>query len=283
MKRFLPSFGALVLVAALVGAVVWLRPEPPRPAPPPSLGVVLQYVDGSRLWSSTDGYPRPYLVRRVLAELEEQGLSLDRLRTSGAVVQTTIDAKAQTVAAAVVGKLVAPGQRDLGASVTAIDPSSGEVRVYLGLSRATDLAGGEPRALTPEIVRPFADAGVPDLVRAQMSPLDVTAAYAALAGGGIKHTPRFVTSVTGADGSLLYRKVGIADVAFDRQVADRVTARLKEKSGCNGIACVPDGRQWTAGYTPQLAVTVFVDQAGATTDADMARVAWQEFLASLAG
>ncbi|MDX8036457.1 hypothetical protein SK803_40215 [Lentzea sp. BCCO 10_0856] len=63
MKRFLPSFGALVLVAALVGAVVWLRPEPPRPAPAPSLGVVLQYADGSRLWSSADGRPRPYLQR----------------------------------------------------------------------------------------------------------------------------------------------------------------------------------------------------------------------------
>lgn len=281
MKRFRPSFGALVLVAALVGAVVWLRPAPPRPAPAapaPSQGVVLRYVDGSRLWSSGDGGQRSYLVHEVLAELDEQGLSLDRLLSSGGVVQTTIDAKAQTVAAAVVGRLVAAEQRDLGASVTAIDPASGDVRVYLGFSRVADLAG-EPKELTPEIVRPFTDAGVPNLVRARMSPLDVTAACAAFAGGGIKQTPRFVTSVTGADGSPLYRKVGIGDVALDRQAADRVTAQLKQQPGCNGVACVSDARQWTAGYTPQLAVTVFVDQA----DAGMARVIWQEFMASLAG
>lgn len=283
MKRFLPSFGALVLVAALVGAVVLLRPEPPRPAPAPPHEVVLQYADGSKLWSSGDGRPGSYLVRRVLAELDEQGLSLDRLRGSGSVVRTTIDAKAQTVAAAVVGRLVAPRPGNPGASVTAIDPVSGGVQVYLGLSRFAELAGGEPQELTPEIVRPFADAGVPNLVRAQMSPLDLTAAYAAFASGGVKPEPHFVTSVSGTDGSPLYRRMGIAEAVFDRQVADRITAQLKEKPGCNGVACVSGAHPWTVGYTPQLAVTVFVDQAEAALDADLTRVVWQEFLASLAG
>lgn len=281
MRRFLPRIGGLVLVAALVGAVVWLRPEPPRPessAPPPPAppqGVVLTYADGSKLWSSADGGQQTDLVRRVLADLADEGLSFDQLRSSRAVVTTTIDAKAQTMAAAVVGRLVAPHQ--LGAAVTAIDPVSGDVRVYLGVNRGADLAG-EPKELTPEIVRPFTDAGVPDLVRAQMSPLDVTAAYVAFAGAG-KPEPDFVTSVTGADGLPLLQKVRIIHVVLDRQVADRITAQLKQKPACNGVACVPDAGQWTVGYTLNLAVTVFVDSASA----DLSRVVWQEFLASQAG
>jgi hypothetical protein len=286
MKRLLPRFGALALVAALVGAVLWLRPEPLRPEPPPPappLDFILQYADGSKMWSSSDGGRAVYLVSRVLAELSAQGLSFDQLRNSRSVVRTTIDAKAQTVAGAVVGRLVAPRRPELGAAVTAVDPVSGEVRVYLGLSRVADLAGGESKELPPEIVRPFIDAGAPDLVRARMSPLDLASAYGTFAAGGVRQEPRFVTSVTGGDGSELYRKVGIGDVPFDRQAADRVTAQLKERPGCNGVACVPGAHQWTAGYTPQLAVTVFVDQADAVIDADLARVVWQEFLSSLAG
>ena len=281
MKRFLPRIGGLVLVAALVGAVVWLRPEPPRPAPAPAEivlpeGVLLRYADGSKLWSSADGGQQTHLVRRVLADLADEGLSFDQLRSSRAVVTTTIDAKAQTMAAAVIGRLVVP--RNLGVAVTAIDPVSGDVRAYLGVNRGTDLAG-EPKELTPEIVRPFTDADVPDLVRAQMSPLDVTAAYAAFARGGGKPEPDFVTSVTGADGLPLLQKVRIIHAAFDRQVADRITAQLKQQPACNGVACVPDAGQWTVGYTLNLAVTVLVDPAAA----GLSRVVWQEFLASQAG
>ncbi|NGY59308.1 hypothetical protein G7043_10270 [Lentzea sp. NEAU-D13] len=288
MKRLLPRFGALALVAALVGAVVWLRPEPPGPAPAPQEillpeDFVLQYADGSRMWSSSDGPRKSYLVSRVLAELKDQGLSFDQLRSSRSVVRTTIDAKAQTVAAAVVGRLVAPRRPELGAAVAAIDPASGDVRVYLGLSRGADLAGDEAKELPPEIVRPFTDVGAPNLVRARMSPLDLASAYGTFAAGGVRQEPRFVTSVSGGDGAELYRKVGIGHVPFDRQVADRVTAQLKERPGCNGVACVPGAHQWTAGYTPKLAVTVFVDKADAVADADLARVVWQEFLSSLAG
>ena len=277
MKRLLPNLGALVLVAVLVGAVVWLRPDPPPPAPAPVRDVVLQYADGSELWNSGEGRPRSHLERRVLAELADLGLSLDQLRAAGGVVRTTVDAKAQTMAAAVVGRLVAVERGDRAASVTAVEPASGGVRVYLGLSRASD-PGGEPAELTPEVVRPFTDAGAPEVVRTMMSPLEVTAAYAALAGGGVRQQPHFVTTVTGADGSQLYRRTGTPEVVVDRQVAERVTAQLKEEPGCGGTSCVTGAHPWTVGYTPQLAVAVFVDQ---TTGTDLTRVVWQEFLASL--
>lgn len=232
------------------------------------------------MWSTGEGGPSSALVHRVVAELEEHGLPLDRLRAAGGVVRTTIDAKAQTVAAAVVGRLVAARQGDPGAAVTAVDPDSGGVRVYLGRGRVAGPGGDGQEDLTPEIVRPFADAGAPNLVRGRMSPLEVTAAYAAFAAGGVRHRPHFVTSVTGADGSSLYQVVEVAQPAFDRQAADRVTGQLAEKPGCGGIACVPGAHPWTAGYTPEVAVTVFVGQAGAAVDADLARVVCQEFLAS---
>lgn len=109
-------------------------------------------------------------MNRVVAELGEQGLSLDRLRSGGAVVQTTIDAKAQAEAAAVVGRLVASRPGGPGAAVTAIGPESGDVRVYFAPGRDTDLAGGEPKEVAAEVLRPLTDAGAPNLVRARMSP-----------------------------------------------------------------------------------------------------------------
>ncbi len=289
MKRFVPSFGALVLVAVLVGAVVWLRPDPPRPAPAPPKEVVLQYADGSRLWGSRDGGPRPHLVRRLVAELSEAGVPLEQLDRAGAVVRTTIDVKAQTVAAAVVGRLVAP--KELGAALTAVDPGSGDVRAYLSLggvdrtaSRGlTDLAGGEPAELAPELSLPFAEAGLPGLPQPRMRPLEVTAAYATLAAGGVSRRTQFITSVTAVDGSVLYRSVTVSDPSVDPAVAGQITLRLKEKAGCNGVACVPDALRWAAGYTPRLAVGVFVDEAGGAVDTGLPRSIWQQFLVELGG
>lgn len=64
MKRLL----AALLVAAVVGDVVWQRPAAPVPPPAPPKNVVFQYADGSRMWSSGDGQPRSPLVTRVFAE-----------------------------------------------------------------------------------------------------------------------------------------------------------------------------------------------------------------------
>jgi membrane peptidoglycan carboxypeptidase len=293
VRRSLPVLGALVLVAGVIGYVVWQRPGPPPPVPPSPKEVVLQYADGSRLWSTSDGRPRGLVVKRVLAELAEASLPLDSLVASGGVVRTTIDARAQTVAAAVLGRLVAPKraydplnpddrqQDKIDAAVTAIDPVSGGVRVYFpGYNWSDDLAGGVPKEPVPGLFEPLAL--VQDKGKAPVTPLDVTAAYATVAGGGVEHKPHLVAWVTAADGSSLHKAADGAKPVVGADVADRVTASLRQKPACNGEACVPGAFPWMVGYTPQLAVTVYLEKAGAA-DADLPRVIWQEFLAELAG
>ena len=94
VKRSLPVLGALVLVAGVIGYVAWQRPGPPPPQPVVPKEVVLQYADGSRMWSTSEGRQHNLVVKRVLAELAEASLPLDSLVASGGVVRTTIDAKA---------------------------------------------------------------------------------------------------------------------------------------------------------------------------------------------
>lgn len=117
MRRVLAVLGALVLVT--IGVVVWQRSDEP-----PSRYVVLQYADASELWRSGD--PETPLVRQVARELATRGsLSLDKLRRDGAVVVTTIDAKAQSGAAAAIREK-ASGRSGL----VAVDPARGAVRAY---------------------------------------------------------------------------------------------------------------------------------------------------------
>jgi membrane peptidoglycan carboxypeptidase len=276
--------GALVLIAGIIGYVVWQRPGPPVPPPPQPKDFVVQYADGSKLWSTGDGRLRSMVVKRVLAELAEASISYDQLRASGGVVRTTIDAKAQTRAAAVLGRLVAP-QRTVDAAVTAIDPASGSVQVYVpGFGQKDDLAGGVAQKPGAGLAEPFALVGQHGVVKERMTPLDLTAAYATFAAGGVQRRPHLVTTVTAADGSELYRAAETAKPAFGEDVADRITALLKEKPGCDGIACVPGSQPWMVGYTPRLAVAVFVrEQDGAAIDADLPRVIWHDFLAELTG
>jgi membrane peptidoglycan carboxypeptidase len=293
VRRSLPVLGALVLVAGVIGYVAWQRPGPPPPKPVVPKEVVLQYADGSRMWSTSEGRPRGLVVHRVLADLAAASLPLDSLVATGGVVRTTIDARAQSVAAAVLGRLVAPKRAydpmnpddrqddKVDAAVTAIDPVSGGVRVYFpGFSWNHDLAGGVSKEPAPGLFEPLAL--VQDRGKTPVTPLDVTAAYATVAGGGVERKPHLITWVTAADGSSRYRAADAARPVVGPHVADRITAALKEKPVCNGVACVSGVSPWMVGYTPQLAVSVYLEKAGAD-DADLPRVIWQEFLAELAG
>ncbi|HEX8864723.1 MAG TPA: hypothetical protein VF821_03615, partial [Lentzea sp.] len=289
------SWVALLLVAAVVGYVVWQRPAEPPPPPVPRKDVVVQYADGSKMWGTSGVQQRDAVVKRVFEELAEASLREDSLRATGAVVRTTIEPRAQTVAAATLGRLVAP-QRNLDAAATAIDPASGGVRVYLpGFDWRDDSAGA-----AQEPGPGLALAGGQNVVKAKVTALEVSATYATFAAGGVRRKPHLVAEVTTADGKTLHRADDRADLAYSKDIADQFTARLQENPACNGVACAASSysspsepgkiqHAWMAGYTPQLAVTVIVksqprygeEQAGVSVDADLPGVVWREFLAEL--
>ncbi|MDX3658383.1 penicillin-binding transpeptidase domain-containing protein [Streptomyces sp. ID05-26A] len=144
LKRLLSVSGALVLVGAVVAVVVWQRPEVP---PPVALkDVVVQYADGTRLWSTEDGAPQTPLVTQVLTELRRQGsFDLDGLRRVGATVVTTIDPKAQGAGASVLDETARAQPPSLRFGLTAVDPATGGVLAYVPGAQgpdATDYAGG---------------------------------------------------------------------------------------------------------------------------------------------
>ncbi|MFD4644567.1 hypothetical protein ACFWN2_45180 [Lentzea sp. NPDC058436] len=288
MKRFLPVLGALVLLVAVVGAVVWQRPET-SPEAIASGDVVLQHADGSVLWRS--GQQETPLVRQVLRELVAVGTSLDQLRDAGgALVVTTIDSKAQAGATEVVRQL-ASGRP---ASITAVDPANGGVRAYVpGTDPAVDYAGGVVRE-AGEAARPFGSvalmraAGVPESAEVEggrtkllatdaalLRPLDVATAYATFAADGTHHDTHFITHVTEAGGKTLYRAVTAGksvlgvDPGRSKEFAARVNEELRAGSLCDTYAeaaCLPvevkDGdvvrHAWMIAYTPRLSIVVFV-------------------------
>ena len=79
------------------------------------------------------------VVKRVLAELAEASLPVDSLVAGGGAVRTTIDAKAQTVAAAVFGRLCNGNACVLGVSPWMVGyPSQLAVAVYVEKAGAGD-------------------------------------------------------------------------------------------------------------------------------------------------
>lgn len=263
MKRFLPVLGVLVLVGA-VAAVVWQRFEEP-----PERYVVLQYADASELWRSGDA--ETPLVRQIVRELGTRAsLSLDQLRNTGAVVVTTIDARAQSAGAATIREKSAART-----SVTAVDPTSGAVRAYApGNDPSVDFAGGvvkEPGSVffpftavaAVQEGKPLGEgdveraigvarrAGVPEFADVAgnrtklldgpggvLRPLDLASGYATFAAEGVHRDAHFVTHVTDAHGSTLYQALDTPQPAFDRDpvrskdIAQQVTKVLRDDPVC---------------------------------------------------
>lgn len=110
-----------------------------------------------------------------------------------------------------------------------------------------------------------------------VSPAELCAAYAALANGGIRVEPHLIRSITDADGQLVYQ----ADTPSTRAVQDSTAYMLTDMlktaassgsaralstagipvAGKTGTVSDADGSTrdiWTAAYTPDLALTVWM-------------------------
>jgi peptidoglycan glycosyltransferase len=128
----------------------------------------------------------------------------------------------------------------------------------------------------------------------EISALDLASAYATFAADGVWRPPHLVASVSTADGRVLYQAAPRGEQRFAPQVARKVTATMLEVAERDGLA-LPGGRPvaartgtveadradqpdnyWTAGFTPELATSVWTDAGGDTPT--RARSAWREFM-----
>jgi penicillin-binding protein 1A len=105
-----------------------------------------------------------------------------------------------------------------------------------------------------------------------VSPLEMTSAYATLAGRGVRHDPQAVESVRTAGGSLLEYKQSKPARALTQRTADIVTYALEAVTAHGTGTGAYFGRPiagktgtaekfvdaWFCGYTPQLATCVWV-------------------------
>lgn len=87
---------------------------------------------------------RAHVVRRVLDELEEHGISRERLARDGGQITTTIDPRAQDLARDAVLTELDGQPQNLHSALVAVDPGTGAVLAYYGGQDGTgfDLAGG---------------------------------------------------------------------------------------------------------------------------------------------
>lgn len=162
---------------------------------------------------------------------------------------------------------VAGGQVDLReATVWSYNTAYAQLVLDVGPDDATRMAA-RLGITTPLLPVPSAVLGSNDI-----SPLDLTSAYATLAADGMRRTPAFVTRVEAADGSVLYRWEDEGVVAVDSEIARTVTGVLEHVvgrgTGVNALIGRPVagktgtgqnwGDAWFVGYTPDLVAGVWV-------------------------
>ncbi|MCL2395167.1 MAG: penicillin-binding protein [Acidimicrobiaceae bacterium] len=106
------------------------------------------------------------------------------------------------------------------------------------------------------------------------SPLEMAAAYAAVADNGVYHTPSFISRIVNGAGQLVYNGLGPGKQVFSPAIAAQATTAFRDVvtsgtgkaeanvpghdvAGKTGTATGPTDA-WFNGYTPQLAVSVWM-------------------------
>ena len=149
------------------------------------------------------------------------------------------------------------------------------------------------------------DAGdIPSLTlgSASVRPLEMAAAYGAIANDGVFNEAHFVTKVEDRDGNVLYEHEPAEEQAIPVEVARQATVALSGvvSGGTYKGGALPDRRPaagktddggnadvWFVGFTPEIAVAVWIGNPAGSIDLKGGRVqggtaagkVWQEFMA----
>ncbi len=131
---------ATLVVLLAAGALYHSSMKLPTKPPVARASVILN-ADGSRLarvGSGSSGTsqgltaPTGLVVAQVMKELAAHGITGSDIRSKGYTIHTTIDPKAQRDAEDAVAEKLKGQQPDLGASLVAVRPGTGEVVAYYG-------------------------------------------------------------------------------------------------------------------------------------------------------
>ena len=239
-------------------------------------------------------------VRREVADLDRRaaknGALVAALESGGYTIETTLDRRALEAAHAAAAQVLgAPGDPTVG--IASVEPGDGAIRVLLGgldpgrdFDVATQGYRGAGSTLAPlsyvaalEYGEPFVDdatlqegpseavrkvaarLGIPNI--AAVSPLELTAAYAALAAEGTFAQPYAISRILDQSGHLIYQHDVVSGQVIEREVALAASAALEAETTELPIGRPLAGKAglnlfrsdaWFAGYTPQLATVVWV-------------------------
>lgn len=177
------------------------------------------------------------------------------------------------------------------------------LQAAIGADKVVDVA----RRLGIDTVGPEDEVASLSLGGTQVRPLEMAAAYAAIANDGRYNAPYFVEKVEDRDGNVLYRHETTAEQAIPVEVARQATVALHGvvTGGTYGAGSLPGGREaagktgtnesadggntdvWFVGFTPQLATAVWIGNPASTTEMRGASVhggttaarVWRAFMA----
>ena len=171
---------------------------------------------------------------------------------------------------------------------------------------AQDVGVGAAAAVAHDlgVTTPLPEVPALALGAGEVSLLELTGAYAAIADGGVRRPPRLVDAVVAPDGTSLFAAAPRAIRVLDARVAylvthcregvvDRGTGRPARAAGLRGPAAgktgtTDDGRDaWFVGWTPDVVAGVWVgiDRGGGRTSLTGATGAlpiWTEFVRAVA-
>ena len=157
----------------------------------------------------------------------------------------------------------------IDATVASYNTAYAQLVMDVGASDAVTVAA-DLGVESPLLAVPSAVLGANDV-----SPLDMTAAYASLANRGVRNDPVYVTRVTGPDGEVIYQHSPSPRRVVERATADQVTTVLQQVisrgTGVRARIGRPAagktgtgqnwGDAWFVGYTPELVTAVWVGYA----------------------
>ncbi len=180
-------------------------------------------------------------------------------------------------------------------SATSVSSNTGYLRLSekLGQQATTDMAH------RLGVKTPFNTVYTTTLGTADVSPLDLASAYAALAAGGVRRDAVVVTKIVDRNGAVIYEAPDTSERAISEEVAGATTKVLRAvfdtSEGTAYDARLANGQpvagktgtssdfadHWLVGYTPSLSVAAWIgNPAGAIrTDTSLTcNALWKDFM-----